>query len=141
MYTCVRVCTCTCTLPPELLLPLPFLGAPSACCQQLLHHINEVDAVHDQRLQLQLQHMQLLLALLKSLQVSACVPCGKRGIEITWLKHRASGLAVCGWGGGWEQYAQICTCVCTLPPELLLQLPLLGAPGAYCMPAAAAPHQ
>ena len=100
-YVSVCMCTCTCTLPPELLLPLPLLGAPGVCCQQLLHHINEVDAVHDQCLQLQLQHMQLLLAQLKSLQVSACVPCGKRGIEITWLKHRASGLAVCGWGGGW----------------------------------------
>ena len=126
MCTCAHShlsCFCHCH---SLVLLVP------AACQQLLHHINEVDAVHDQGLQLQLQHMQLLLVQLKSLLVSACVPCGKRGIETTWLKHRASSLAVNGWRGEWEQYAHICTCVCTLPPELLLPLPLLAAPGACC---------
>ena len=73
-----NICTCVCTLPPELLLALPLLAAPGACCQQLLHHINAVDAVHDQCLQLQLQHMQLLNDQLNGFQFSACVPCGKR---------------------------------------------------------------
>ena len=78
MHTYVHVSTCVCTLSPELLLPLPLLGAPGACCQQLQHHINEVDAVHHQCLQLQLQHMQLLLSQPKCFQISACVPCGNR---------------------------------------------------------------
>ena len=105
MYTCVCVCTCTCTLSPELLLALPLLGAPGACCQQLLHHINEVDAVHDQCLQLQLQHMQLLLAQLKCLQVSVCILWQKRHRDnMAKEKGTRPGCVwvgrVCGWGEG-----------------------------------------
>ena len=106
MHTYIHVCMCVCTLPPELLLPLPLLGAPGACCmpaaatcQQLLHHINEVYAVHDQCLQLQLQHMQLILAQLNGFQVSACVPCGNRHRD-NMAKEWVSGVAVCGWVRG-----------------------------------------